>query len=245
MTEFDGLLTRAANLAHSRILSTIAEKVAPQHAALLVIDMQNEFCSADGHIARSGKNVTAGQALAGRLPTFIAAARDAGVLVIFVRNIYSTPTNHYLSDVWLEQAARRRAGGGTLEPVCGQGAWGAEFYGDVRPGPTDPIVTKHRYSAFHNTDLDTILRAHAIRTVILTGVVTNVCVETTAREAHVRDYYVVLVDDGTAAYSQVDHESTLRNIDRFFGEVSTIAQLRKVWTVEPAVAPQQVVEHSG
>ena len=64
---------------------------------------------------------------------------------------------------------------------------------------------------------------------MLTGTVTNVCVETTAREGYVRDYYVVLVDDGCAAYSQADHDATLRNVDRFFGEVSAMAAVRAVW----------------
>jgi ureidoacrylate peracid hydrolase len=90
-------------------------------------------------------------------------------------------------------------------------------------------VTKHRYSAFYNTDLDSILRSNGIRTIVLTGVATNVCVETTAREGFVRDYYVVLVSDGTATYSAQDHEATLRNIDRFFGEVATIADIVSVW----------------
>ena len=64
---------------------------------------------------------------------------------------------------------------------------------------------------------------------MLTGVVTNVCVETTAREAFVRDYYVAVVKDGTAAYSQADHEMTLLNIDQFFGEVTSIAELQSIW----------------
>ena len=64
---------------------------------------------------------------------------------------------------------------------------------------------------------------------ILTGVVTNVCVETTARTAFVRDYYVIVVDDGTAAYASEDHVQSLKNIDRFFGEVATIRQLCAIW----------------
>ena len=72
-----------------------------------------------------------------------------------------------------------------------------------------------------------ILRSNGIRTVALTGVVTNVCVETTAREAFVRDYYVVAVDDGCAAYIEADHIASLSNIDRFFGQVATIKQGRR------------------
>jgi ureidoacrylate peracid hydrolase len=65
--------------------------------------------------------------------------------------------------------------------------------------------------------------------VVFTGVVTNVCVETSAREAFVRDYYVVVASDGTAAYVQADHDMTLKNIDRFFGEVSSIDELTALW----------------
>jgi ureidoacrylate peracid hydrolase len=222
-------IDRATRTAHVRPLSGLADKVQPEHTAVLVVDMQNEFCSLEGHIAKSGKDISAAQALAERLPDFVADARRAGALVVFVRNIYSTERNLYLSDVWLEHAARRRAGGGTLTPTCGEGSWAADFYGPVQPQPGDAIVNKHRYSAFHNTDLETILRANGIRTIVLTGTVTNVCVETTAREGYVRDYYVVLADDGCAAYSQADHDATLSNVDRFFGEVSTMAAVRAVW----------------
>lgn len=219
----------AARIAHRRPLATLPDKVSPGHTALVVIDMQNDFCADGGLVAKGGRDVTAAQEMATRLPALIAAARGAGVLVVFVRNVYTTEGNFYLSDVWLEQAARRQGDGYTRVPVCRDGSWEGDFYGDVRPAPGDPIVTKHRYSAFYNTDLDTILRANGVRTVALTGVSTNVCVETTAREAFVRDYYVVLVGDGTAAYSGDEHDKTLKDIDRFFGEVTTIAALTAIW----------------
>lgn len=219
----------ASHIAHVELLDTLERKVDPRHAALVIIDMQNDFCASDGLIAKEGLDVSEAQKTAARLPALISAARQAGVLVVFVRNQYTTDRNFYLSDSWLEQAARKRGGGYTTIPVCEPGSWQGDFYGDVRPQPGDPVVTKHRYSAFHNTDLDTILRANGIRTIVLTGVVTNVCVETTAREGFVRDYYVVLVEDGTAAYLREDHEMTLKNIDRFFGEVTSIAALGAIW----------------
>jgi ureidoacrylate peracid hydrolase len=99
----------------------------------------------------------------------------------------------------------------------------------VQPLPGEPIVTKHRFSAFHNSDLETVLRAGSIRTVVLAGVASNVCVETTAREAFVRDYYVVFLSDGTATYSRPAHEATLRVIDQFFGQVATIDDVVDCW----------------
>jgi ureidoacrylate peracid hydrolase len=203
--------------------------VAPRHTALLVIDMQNDFVAGGGIVARQGVSRSGAQELADRLPTFIADARASGVLIIFVRTVYSTARNAYLSDALLEQASHRSSGAYTRVPACAEGSWGAEFYGEVRPQPDDIIVTKHRYSAFFNNELDTVLRAHGIRTIVLTGVGTTLCVESTARDGFMRDYYVVLVSDGTAAQLPVDQESTERNITRFFGEVSHIAPLRALW----------------
>ncbi|HEV7918390.1 MAG TPA: isochorismatase family cysteine hydrolase [Solirubrobacterales bacterium] len=229
MSDYETDLKVAARLSHMKPFASLPEKVAAPHTALLVIDMQNDFCAPGGLVSKDGRDLSAAQAMAERLPGLIERARAAGVLVVFVRNVYTSERNAYLSDAWLEQAARRRAGGYTRIPVCAEGSWEGDFYGEVKPRPGDPIVTKHRYSAFHNTDLDTILRANGIRTIALTGVVTNVCVETTAREGFVRDYYVVVVDDGTAAYAREDHDMTLKNIDRFFGEVTTIAELADIW----------------
>jgi ureidoacrylate peracid hydrolase len=148
---------------------------------------------------------------------------------VFVRNIYNASPNLYLSDVWLEQAARKREGSYITRPVCVANSWGADFFEDVRPLATEAIVSKHRFSAFHNTDLETILRANGIRTVVLGGCATNVCVETSAREAFLRDYYVIIAEDGTAAYSLERHEATLTIMDLYFGEVVPIADVVSHW----------------
>jgi len=97
------------------------------------------------------------------------------------------------------------------------------------------IVSKHRYGAFEGTDLDLVLRSRGIRTVIMTGVATNVCVETTARQAFLKDYYVVFASDCSATFSQAAHDATLHNIDQFFGEVVTSEQIMACW---PAAAAQ-------
>jgi len=226
---FEEDLAVAARIAHVKPLGSLTEKLKPSHTALLVIDMQNDFCASGGLISKDGRDITAAQELGKRLPAFITTARDAGVMIVFIRCVYTTDRNVYLSDVWLEQAARKREGGYTRIPVCRDGEWDGDYFGDVRPQPGDAIVTKHRYDSFHNTCLDLVLRSNGIRTVALTGVVTNVCVETTARSAFVRDYYVVAVDDGCAAYVHADHVASLSNIDRFFGQVSTIKDITAIW----------------
>jgi ureidoacrylate peracid hydrolase len=220
----------AAAVAHVEPLVGLDRKVDPRHTALIVVDVQNDFCAEGGMMHREGLDLTAVQAMAERLPILIERARDAGALVVFVRNVYSSEGNAYLSDVWLEQAARRRGDSYTTREVCAAGSWEGDFFGDVAPQPGDPIVTKHRFSAFHNTDLDTILRSHGIRTLVMTGVASNVCVETTAREGFVRDYYIVFTEDGTASYGDADHAATLRVIDSFFGQVVSIDAVLEAWS---------------
>lgn len=116
-----------------------------------------------------------------------------------------------------------------LQRLCQEGSWEGYYYGDTRPADHDVVITKHRYSGFRATDLDMILRASGIRTIVVTGVSTNGCVESTARDSFMRDYHMVLVGDGTAAYSRKEHEATLKMMDRFFGEVTTIAELCARW----------------
>ncbi len=224
-----GDLEIATRIAHVEPLATLERKLFPAHTALILIDVQNDFCAPEGIMAQEGLDITEAQAMADRLPPLIATARSAGALVVFVKNVYSSDHNFYLSDAWLEQASRAREGSYTRRPVCREGSWEGDFYGDVRPEPQDPVVIKHRFNAFHNTDLDTILRAHGVRTLVFAGVASNVCVESTARDGFMRDYYVVFLSDGTASYTDEDHAATLRNIDRYFGQVASIADLRAVW----------------
>ena len=236
MNRIEKELEVARRLSHQPILGTLGEKVSPAHTALLVIDMQNDFCASGGLVSRDGRDISPAQDMAKRLPALLESARKAGVLVVFVRCVYTAERNPYLSDVWLEQAARERNGGYTSIPVCRDGQWEGDWYEDIRPAPGDIVVSKHRYDAFHGTDLDLVLRSHGVRTVVLTGVVTNVCVETTARAAFVRDYYTVVVEDGCAAYVREDHEQTLKNIRRFFGVTPSIKDLCAIWAARSEAA---------
>lgn len=229
MSDAGDWIEAANRLSHRELLDSLEQKLEAQHAALVVVDVQNDFCASGGMMDQEGLDLSAVQAMAGRLPGLIDAARAVGALVVFIRNVYSTEGNLYLSDAWLEQATRRRAGSYTTREVCAEGSWEGDFYGEVRPEAGEPVVTKHRFSAFHNTDLETILRSHGIRTVVMAGVASNVCVETTARDAFVRDYYVVFLEDGTATYHEDDHRATLRVIDRFFGEVASTADVERIW----------------
>ena len=210
------------------MLKTLAEKVEPGHTALLIVDVQNDFCAEGGAIHREGRDVSMAAACVPNIERLLEAARAAGVIPVWIRNVYNTGPNWYLSEVWLEQAERKRKGSYTKRPVCEAGEWNGDFF-KIRPRPDEVIVTKHRYGAFEGTDLDLILRSHNIRTVIMTGVATNVCVETTARQAFLKDYYVVFTNDCTATFSKEQHEAALVNIEQFFGQVVSSAEVMACW----------------
>jgi ureidoacrylate peracid hydrolase len=220
------------------MLNTLSLKVRPEHCALLLVDVQNDFCAEGGAMHREGNDLSFVQDMVPRLERFLEGARGAGVRCVWIKNVYNTGPNFYLSEVWLEQAMRKRNGLYVQHPVCEAGEWNGDFY-KVRPQANEAIVIKHRFGAFESTDLDLVLRSQGIRTVVMTGIATNVCVETTARQAFMRDYYVVFTSDCTATYSQRAHDATLANIDHFFGEVVTSEEIMACW--QPAAAKLRAV----
>ena len=204
------------------LLLTLADKAAPANAALLVIDVQNDFAADEGFFGRIGADVAAIQNnVIPPLVRLIDRARAAGVLVVFVQAIYD---DEYLSAPMRERNRRR----GVEMPRCLTGSWGADFYG-VKPAPGDPVVVKHRYNAMHDTDLDALLRARGVSSLLLTGISTDTCVESTGRAAYFMDYYVTMVSDCCGAFGEADHRAALARFDRDYGEIVTSADLIGVW----------------
>ena len=223
------------------LLRTLSDKVSPARAAVVTIDVQNDFCDPKGFLGKLGAPMDRIQAMLPRLAAFLDAARAHGVPVI---HVVSHHDEQYASPVVTEQKLRHglpmEMDGRALRdaPYCLKGTWGAELAGiDARPG--EEIVVKHRYSGFHNTNLELVLRSRGIQTVIVTGVATNACVESTARDVYMHDHYLVFTSDGTATTSQSAHEATLANIDQFFGEVATMDAIAAAWTAA-AVRPRAV-----
>jgi len=218
------------------LLRTLEDKTHPARAALVTVDVQNDFCHERGFLGALGAPMGLIQAMVPRLRRLLDAARSRGVPVI---HVISHHDEEYASPVVTEQKLRHglpmELDGRPLKdaPYCLKGTWGAELYGiDARPG--EEIIVKHRYSAFRGTNLDVVLRSRGIQTVILTGVATNACVESTGRDAYMHDYYLVFVDDATATTSQAAHDATLTNIDQFFGEVANSDAIMRAWGVEAA-----------
>ena len=173
--------------------------------------------------------MTAAQEMVPRLLQLIDAARGAGATIVWVKMLHAEWTT---SPANTEHRLRTRP---STALICQEGTFGVEFY-RVEPEPGEPIVVKHRYSAFVDTDLQLILRSKGITGVLLTGVATNVCVESTARDAYMRDYYVTFVADCSATYDRAKHEATLRNMADHFGVVATADELIAAWQRVPALA---------
>ncbi|MBI4488635.1 MAG: cysteine hydrolase [Deltaproteobacteria bacterium] len=203
------------------ILRSLKERCDPQWACLLVVDVQNDFVSSRGSSALRGDDVGAAEAMVPRLIRFIEEARRVSLPIIYIKTTHSEWTD---TPAWVYRKSQEKA-----LKTCREGSWGAEFYDGISPLPDERVVTKHRYSAFINTDLNTVLKAKGIESVLVTGVATNVCVETTARDAYMFDYYVTMVEDCAAAYDAKLHETTLENIRRHFGLVATSRDIVDTW----------------
>jgi ureidoacrylate peracid hydrolase len=162
--------------------------------------------------------------MAPTLCDLLETARAAGVHVIHTRNWHRPATD---SDAWLDKLARS---GQDQEHRPGRaGSWGAAWY-EVEPLQTEEVINKFRYDAFLGTNLEFLLRARRIRTVVICGTATNVCVESTARDAHMRDFHLVMVGDAVASVNPAAHDATLANIASNFGEVASTAQVKAIWS---------------
>lgn len=201
--------------------SLLGNAFRPQETALVVIDVQNDFCAPGGFFDRVGHPLESVHRAVDRLEALLPAARAAGVQPILVRGIYD---EQYVSDA---MRARHERMGYPLD-VCIGGTWGAEFY-RLQPDAGDLLVTKHRYSAFIGTELTVLLRSKGITSLVLGGVATNVCVESTARDAFMLDYHVMVLADCCGTYDEGLHAGTLENIRRSFGIVSTSDEVMGVW----------------
>jgi ureidoacrylate peracid hydrolase len=208
-------------------MRTLPELILPAKSAVIVVDVQNDFCRAEGALGKAGESTAAALEMIPNLQRLLTAARANGTAVIFVRTIHESVTD---SSAWTWRMA------GSVGNCCRKNTWGAEFT-EVAPLPDEPVVIKHRYSAFINTRLDSVLRTLKVENLIMTGVSTNVCVESTARHGYMLDYNIVFMSDCTAAFSAAEHEMSLYNMRTHFGVVATADEVIAAWNAAPALTP--------
>ncbi len=212
------------------MLKDLAARVQPRHTALLIIDMQKDFCIEGFVTSRAGRDLTATRAIIPALQELLASARDAGVLVGHV-GVWTLENHGSDSGPWLAQRLRSTY---SSDKLCMEGSEGAEFIDELAPRADEIVIRKHRYSGFKGTDLDMLLHAHEIKTVITSGVSTNVCVESTLREAFELGYYVCVPRDAVASWDMNLHEATLQTVTHRFGLVASCEEIMAVWRAAAA-----------
>lgn len=206
-----------------KLLKSIREMADPAHSALIIIDPQHDFCSERGAMAqRFGFDMKEIREAVPRLNAFIETCRKAGVLVVWVREVFS--------DNKMRPNQKALWGGGDDIWLIREGGKGVDWYeGMIAPKPGEPVITKWQYDGFEDTDLHLLLQSRGIKTLLMTGFTTNVCVETTARHGYIKGYYVVLVSDCTGAPTHAEYESGVFNIKTYFGQVAPSEELAKLW----------------
>jgi ureidoacrylate peracid hydrolase len=188
-------------------------RIESRSTAIVIIDMLNEFCKPGGAMVLPGyeRLVPPQQAL-------IKAGRDLGCPIVFVLDTHRANVRE--DREWLKRT-----------PHCIEGSWGAQVIEDLGPRLDDIYVIKRRYSAFFNTDLDVTLKDLKIDSVIVCGVVTNICVRSTVHDAFFLGYTVIVPSDAVAATGPREQESSLYDIATHFGIVceskDAIASLRR------------------
>ncbi|MDC3411901.1 cysteine hydrolase family protein [Terrihalobacillus insolitus] len=181
----------------------------PKYTALLVIDVQNDFCSSSGEMAKKNKDLSYIEETIPKIAKTIDQCRDTGMTIIFINTEHQQYTD---SQTW-------GARGEAAKKVCTT-EWGRQLY-KLELKRTDIVVSKNRYSAFIGTNLDLILRSNKIEHLLFAGFTTNVCVESTVREGFMRDYSTITLSDCTASYSDVEHKHALHILSNYFGVVMT------------------------
>lgn len=189
-----------------------------KRTAVMVIDMQNTFVSKGGMFERSGRDMSAIARTIEPNKNIIKAARDKGVKVVYA--VHRLTSN--LREVGPFSRFRFNAG---LSPEMKnssilEGTWGTEIIDELKPRDDEMVIVKRRFSAFSGTELDMMLRTFDIRYLIFTGVATNVCVESSLREASHLQYLPVLVKDAVAAWPPERQQSSVDNIREIFGWVT-------------------------
>ena len=208
------------------VRSSLADKCSPSVAALVIVDMVNDFVHPRGLTAtRSGRSVDAGRAAIEPIRRMSEAARTVGVPVVHVQHS-TLPGGAGHSGPWLD--ARGRATYSSLD-ICLDGTWGQRVVDELEPRDGDAVVKKHRYSGFARTDLDRLLREGGTETIVVCGVSTNVCVESTARQGFDLDYYVVIPEDACASWNTRLHEATLETARHRYAVVCRSSEVISIW----------------
>ncbi|NDZ14220.1 pyrimidine utilization protein B [Variovorax sp. WS11] len=212
------------------------------NTALIVVDLQNAYASSGGYVDTAGFDISGAQGVIANIARTLAAARAAGLLVVFLQNGWDADyveaggpgsPNWHKSNALKTMRRKPELQGRFLA----KGGWDYELIDALRPRAGDIVIPKTRYSGFFNSTLDSSLRARGIRNLVFTGIATNVCVESTLRDAFHLEYFAAMLEDATHELGgPAIQQATVYNVETFFGWVSTVEDFCR--TVAPQTAAQ-------
>lgn len=183
-----------------------------QHTALIVIDMQRDFVSDDGFLGNRSHNMKPVQDTVEKIKNLINFCRNMGIMVVYTQTVHYTYTD---SSAWISRSSEK-----IRDPlICRPGTLGVQIIDDLTPIDVEPVVVKHRYDAFLDTDLDLILRSNNISNLLVAGTQTNLCVDSTARHGFMLDYCTILVEDCISTPDTEFHYPIIKNFNANFGYV--------------------------
>jgi ureidoacrylate peracid hydrolase len=200
-------------------------KSPPSETAVLVVDVQNDFVDAAGRVGRSGADMRPLQAATREINRLVAAARDAGARVMYI-----TVEHGGQVDLPPYQARYTRRGMTSTDTICHAGTWGAELYAALTPpSHEERRFVKHGYDAFQVADLQSELERLGIRTVVVVGVVTELCVRATATSAFERGFFPIVPRECTASTEPDRAREALESIEQWYGEVVSLTEVLESW----------------
>jgi len=221
-------------------------EIDPGRSAVLVVDMQNDFGSRGGMFERAGIDISAIEAAARATAPVLRAAREARLPVVYVKMEHEPDLSdagpadgpHWIKHLPMRVGDTVLAPDGSQSRILVRGTWNTQILDLLAPKPGDRIVSKHRYSAFYETDLDETLGELGVRFLLVTGCTTSVCVESTVRDAMFRDYTCIVLEDCTAepigaGLPRTNHEASLLTIETLFGWVSNARSVRAALARQP------------
>jgi ureidoacrylate peracid hydrolase len=202
-------------------------------SAVIVVDMQNDFASTGGMFDLAQIDIRCVRAIVPPIVELLRAAREAGVVVVYLKMAFRpdlSDTGGPHSPTWVKHIPLR-AGASTVAPdgsasrVLIRDTWNTEIVSELTPEPGDLVVYKHRYSGFFDTELDALLRARNVDTLLVVGATTSVCVESTVRDAMFRDYHCLVVEDCVAEpiasdAPRTNHEASLLTLQLLFASIT-------------------------
>ncbi|MGA9582104.1 MAG: pyrimidine utilization protein B [Allosphingosinicella sp.] len=204
-------------------------RVAADETAVIVVDMQNAYASPGGYLDLAGFDIGGAGAVVEQCGKVVETARGAGLTIVYFQNGWDEAyveaggpgsPNWHKSNALKTMRERPELQGKLLA----RGGWDHALVEALAPKPGDIVLPKTRYSGFFNSQLDSVLRSRGIRNIVLVGIATNVCVESTLRDGFFLEYFGIMLEDAThQAGPDYVRQASVYNVETFFGWVSTVA----------------------